>query len=96
MAWQAWGLLGVVLGVIFKFAARTHGPGAWFAAICVGVAGSLLGGWIAGVVWGEGILDVRTANLIGAVLGAALMLAIYWYRMSHRTPGTEYINPNAM
>jgi len=96
MAWLAWGLLGIVLGIVFKVVARSHGPGAWFAAICVGVSGALVGGWIAGVVWGEGILEVRSANLMGVVLGAAVMLAVYRYRLSHRTPGSEYINPNAM
>jgi uncharacterized membrane protein YeaQ/YmgE (transglycosylase-associated protein family) len=96
MAWLAWTLLGFVLGIIFKLVARTHGPGAWFAGICVGVGGGLTGGWIVSLVWGEGVLDVRAGNLIGAVLGAIILLAIYWYRLRHRLPGTEYINPNAM
>ncbi len=96
MAWLAWALLGCVLGLLFKMFVRTPGPGAWFVAICVGVAGGVVGGWIASIVWGEGVLDVRTGNLIGTVIGAIILLVIYWYRVQHRRPGTQYINPNAM
>jgi uncharacterized membrane protein YeaQ/YmgE (transglycosylase-associated protein family) len=95
-AWGAWALLGIGIGILFKFI--THRPGArgWLAGICVGVAGSLTGGWIAADVWNQGVLNTRVANLGGAVIGGVVLLALYWYRLRRRASATQTVNPNAM
>ncbi len=96
MAWLAWGLLGLAVGIIFKFVAQRPGIEGLVAGICVGVAGGETGGWIAGYVWGQGVIGAGTANLAGAVVGAIALLAFYWYRLKHHRPGNQYVNPNAM
>jgi uncharacterized membrane protein YeaQ/YmgE (transglycosylase-associated protein family) len=50
-------------------------PGGIVATILLGIAGSLVGGFLANAL-GMGNGD-RTAGLIGSVIGAIILLAIY-------------------
>jgi uncharacterized membrane protein YeaQ/YmgE (transglycosylase-associated protein family) len=62
-----------VIGVIAKLLMPGKDPGGWFATILLGIAGSWIGGFAISLVGLTGILP----GLIGAVLGAMLLLAAY-------------------
>ena len=67
------GVFGLVIGVIAKLLMPGKDPGGWFATILLGIAGSWIGGFLISLVGVTGVVP----GLIGAVLGAMLLLAAY-------------------
>ena len=68
-------ILGLIAGALAKLIMPGRDPGGIFVTILLGIAGSLLGGFLFNVI---GIGDGETwAGLIGAVIGAIIILAIY-------------------
>ena len=67
------GLVGLVIGVIAKFLMPGPDPGGWFVTILLGIAGSWVGGFVFGMIGLAGL----GGSLVGAVLGAMLLLFLY-------------------
>lgn len=68
-------ILGLIAGALAKFIMPGDDPGGIFITILLGIAGSLLGGFLANLLGiGEG---GSAAGLIGSVIGAIILLAIY-------------------
>lgn len=69
------GLIGLIVGALAKWIMPGRDPGGWFVTMLVGIAGSIIAGFLGRIVgWyrpGEG------AGLIASVLGAILVLWIY-------------------
>lgn len=63
-------LLGLVAGLIARFVVPGPDPMGWLGTTLLGVAGALLGGFLFG-----GPDD--TVGLIGAVVGAVIVLVVY-------------------
>ena len=76
--WLSWIVLGLVAGALAKFLVPGRDPSGCLVTIVLGIAGALVGGFIASLVgWGGALrpeLDVR--SLLLATLGAALLLVI--------------------
>ena len=73
----SWIFLGLIAGAIAKFLVPGRDPGGIFVTIIIGIAGAILGGFIASVL---GFGRVEAFNLGGifiATLGAVLLLVIY-------------------
>lgn len=68
-------VIGLIAGAIAKLIMPGRDPGGIIATILLGIAGSLVGGFLANAL-GMGNGD-RTAGLIGSVIGAIILLAIY-------------------
>jgi uncharacterized membrane protein YeaQ/YmgE (transglycosylase-associated protein family) len=68
-------IIGLIAGAIAKLIMPGRDPGGIVATILLGIAGSLVGGFLANAL-GMGNGD-RTAGLIGSVIGAIILLAIY-------------------
>ncbi len=66
-------LFGLVVGVIAKLLMPGPDPGGWFATILLGIAGS----WVGSFVFGLFGLGGGGVGIIGAILGAMLLLLIY-------------------
>jgi uncharacterized membrane protein YeaQ/YmgE (transglycosylase-associated protein family) len=66
-------VVGLVIGAIAKLLMPGPDPGGWFVTILLGIAGS----WVGGLVFGLLGLAGLGASLVGAVLGAMLLLFIY-------------------
>lgn len=66
-------LVGLIIGAVAKFLMPGPDPGGWFVTILLGIAGS----WVGGLVFGLLGLQGMATGLIGAVLGAMLLLLIY-------------------
>lgn len=73
-------LLFVVFGLIVGLLARALMPGrqsmGWLWTALLGIAGSLLGGFIASALSDNQPTRFHAVGLIGSVLGALLLLAI--------------------
>ena len=66
-------LIGLVIGAVAKLLMPGKDPGGWFVTILLGIAGSWVGGFLASML---GLKSVA-GELIAAVLGAMLLLALY-------------------
>ena len=76
-------LFGLVVGALAKLIMPGKDPGGIIVTILIGIAGSLLGGFIAnaiGVGGGE-----RYAGWIGSIIGALILLFLYRMFVGRRT-----------
>jgi uncharacterized membrane protein YeaQ/YmgE (transglycosylase-associated protein family) len=71
-----WVIVGLIAGGLAKLIMPGRDPGGIIVTILLGIAGSLVGGFI----FGSG-----AAGLIGSVIGAIILLAIYRFVMRRRT-----------
>jgi uncharacterized membrane protein YeaQ/YmgE (transglycosylase-associated protein family) len=88
-------LLGLVAGAIGRALvpndafASMSGPVSWLASTVVGLLGALLGYWLFGLI-GIGDDDAFDwGGLIGAVIGAVVLVAIFSAVMRRRTPANR-------
>lgn len=72
-----WIVFGLIVGVLAKWIMPGNDPGGMFITILLGIAGALLGGFIASAM-GLGTANSFTlGSMIIAILGALLLLFIY-------------------
>jgi uncharacterized membrane protein YeaQ/YmgE (transglycosylase-associated protein family) len=68
-------ILGLIAGAIAKLIMPGRDPGGIIVTILLGIAGSVVGGFLWNMLVGND--GDNTAGLIGSVLGALLLLALY-------------------
>jgi len=66
-------LVGLIIGAIAKLLMPGPDPGGWFVTVLLGIAGS----WVGRFVFGAIGMTTLGGSLVGAVLGAMLILLIY-------------------
>jgi uncharacterized membrane protein YeaQ/YmgE (transglycosylase-associated protein family) len=72
-----WIIVGAIAGAVAKFLMPGNDPGGFIITILLGIAGALVGGFIASAI-GLGPVDgFSIGGLIIAILGAVLLLIIY-------------------
>ncbi len=71
-----WILFGAVVGAIAKLIMPGKDPGGCLATIALGILGSVVGGFIIGLIW-PGRSTLTPAGWIGSILGALLLLWLY-------------------
>ncbi len=78
MSILAWIVLGLLAGVVAKWLMPGAGPGGIIVTILLGIAGALVGGFLA-VALGisNGVDDFDFGSFVIAVLGSMLLLALY-------------------
>lgn len=76
-------LFGLVVGIIAKLLMPGRDPGGFIITILLGIAGSLLGGWLGRMMGLYGPND--GAGFFMALLGSILLLALYRLTMRGRT-----------
>ena len=89
MSFIAFLILGLIAGAIAKAILPGKQGGGWFITLLLGVIGALLGGWLAGVLFGidlGGFFDITT--WIIAILGSIIVLLIYGLITRNRTNRT--------
>jgi uncharacterized membrane protein YeaQ/YmgE (transglycosylase-associated protein family) len=70
-------LIGMVAGWVAQLVlGRRTGSGSWGEAIVAGLLGSLVFGLGASLIAGDGF-DIRLSGLLGSILGAIVVLAIW-------------------
>ena len=65
--------VGLLIGAVAKLLMPGPDPGGWLVTILLGIAGSWVGGFVFGLIGLSGF----GASLVGAILGAMLLLLIY-------------------
>ena len=70
-----WIIFGAIIGVIARFIMPGRDPMGWVMTIVLGIAGSVLGGLLLGIIIGGRTTD--PAGWIGSILGALLLLWLY-------------------
>lgn len=90
MSWILFILFGLVIGLL----ARALVPGRQNIGIIwtlvLGVAGALLGGWVAQMISGTRLTEISLVGFIGALIGAVVLLLAYVAiarRTGHALPG---------
>lgn len=73
----SWIVFGLVVGVIAKLLMPGKDPGGFIVTMLLGIAGSLIGGFIGRAFTGNGAGDSAGAGYIMSIVGAILLLAIY-------------------
>lgn len=77
-------LIGLIAGAIAKLIMPGRDPGGIIMTILLGIAGSFVGGFLARML-GMGTEGDMTAGLIGSVIGAIILLALYRMFVGRRT-----------
>jgi uncharacterized membrane protein YeaQ/YmgE (transglycosylase-associated protein family) len=73
--WLWMAIIGLVIGALAKLIMPGKDPGGIFITMLLGIAGSLLAGWIGRAVgWYQ---EGQSAGFIMSVIGAIILLAIY-------------------
>jgi uncharacterized membrane protein YeaQ/YmgE (transglycosylase-associated protein family) len=77
-----WIVFGLVVGIVAKFIMPGRDPGGIIVTIVLGIVGAMLGGWLGRVMglYREG----EAAGFIMAVVGAIVILGLYWLVMPGR------------
>lgn len=75
-------LIGLIAGAIAKLIMPGNDPGGWIVTMLLGVAGAFVGGFLFQMI---GIGGGGPAGLIGAIIGALILLALYRLFVGRRT-----------
>ena len=78
-----WIVLGLIAGALAKAILPGDDPGGIIVTILLGIAGSFVGGFLFNSLLGRG--EDSTSGLIGSVIGAIILLAIYRMFVGRRT-----------
>ncbi len=69
-----WIIIGLIAGALAKLIMPGDDPGGIIVTILIGIAGAIVGGWLAGLI---GIGGGTIITIITATIGAIILLAIY-------------------
>jgi uncharacterized membrane protein YeaQ/YmgE (transglycosylase-associated protein family) len=69
--------MGLIAGIIAKLLMPGKDPGGCIITVVIGIAGALLGGWLASLLGFGGISGFDFRSLIIAILGSFILLAIF-------------------
>jgi uncharacterized membrane protein YeaQ/YmgE (transglycosylase-associated protein family) len=69
--------MGLIADIIAKLLMPGKDPGGCIITVVIGIAGALLGGWVASLLGFGGISGFDFRSLIIAILGSFILLAIF-------------------
>jgi uncharacterized membrane protein YeaQ/YmgE (transglycosylase-associated protein family) len=73
----SWLILGLVVGVLAKWLMPGNDPGGIFVTIAIGVAGALIGGFLASTVGLGTVTGFNFGSVVIATVGSLLLLVVY-------------------
>jgi len=77
MGFLSWIVLGLIAGILAKVLMPGRDPGGLIITIVIGIAGAMLGGFIAiSVGWGN-VSGINLHSLMVAIGGSVLVLLVY-------------------
>ena len=77
MGFLSWILLGLVVGVLAKWLLPGKDPGGFIITILIGIAGAVVGGYLATLLGLGAVTGFNLGSLAIAVVGAILLLLVY-------------------
>lgn len=72
-----WVVFGLIAGLIAKFLMPGNDPGGFFITILIGVAGAVVGGFLATSLGFGGVDGFNFGSLVVAVVGSIVLLVGY-------------------
>ncbi len=72
-----WILMGLIAGAIAKLLTPGRDPGGCIITILIGIAGALIGGFLATLLGFGGLTGFDLRSLVIATLGAIILLAVF-------------------
>jgi uncharacterized membrane protein YeaQ/YmgE (transglycosylase-associated protein family) len=72
-----WIVLGLIAGILAKLVMPGDDPGGFIITTLLGIAGALVGGFIASALGFGSVSGFNLASILIAILGAILLLLIY-------------------
>lgn len=79
-------IIGLIAGAIAKLIMPGNDPGGWIVTMLLGVAGAFVGGFLFRML---GIGGEGPAGLIGAIIGALILLGLYRLFVGRRGTATR-------
>ena len=74
----AWIVVGLIAGILAKWAMPGPDPGGIITTILIGVVGALVGGFVvSGLLGNSGLSGINLTSILVATLGAIILLAVY-------------------
>lgn len=73
----AWIILGGVAGALAKWIMPGDDPGGFFVTIIIGIAGALVGGFVAKPLGFDGVTGFNLGSIAIAIVGALVLLFAY-------------------
>jgi uncharacterized membrane protein YeaQ/YmgE (transglycosylase-associated protein family) len=84
-------ITGLIVGAIAKLLMPGRDPGGWIVTILLGIAGSVVAGFIGrSVGWYQ---PGAPAGFIASIIGAVILLVIYRIIVGRRTPSDRVSGP---
>jgi uncharacterized membrane protein YeaQ/YmgE (transglycosylase-associated protein family) len=71
-----WLIVGLIAGVLAKWAVPGEGPGGILGDIIVGIVGAFIGGWVFNFFGHTGVTGLNIGSIIVAFIGAVILLYI--------------------
>jgi uncharacterized membrane protein YeaQ/YmgE (transglycosylase-associated protein family) len=72
----SWVVFGLIVGALARLILIGSDPMGWFATLLLGVAGSIVGGFICYLLFGRGESGFQPAGFFFSLLGAILLLLV--------------------
>jgi uncharacterized membrane protein YeaQ/YmgE (transglycosylase-associated protein family) len=72
----SWIVFGLIVGGLARLVLSGSDPMSWLATLLLGVAGSIVGGFIGSLVFGAGSDGFQPAGFFFSLLGAILLLLV--------------------
>jgi uncharacterized membrane protein YeaQ/YmgE (transglycosylase-associated protein family) len=82
-----WALFGLIIGAIARFLVPGKQPMSLLMTAVLGIVGSLLGGGISWLIWGNPEGTYNPGGWIMSIVGAVILVLIYARVMAARAPG---------
>lgn len=73
----SWIILGLIAGALAKLLMPGRDPGGIIVTIIIGIAGAVVGGFIASAIGFGSVTGINLGSIIVSILGAILLLWIY-------------------
>ncbi len=73
----SWLLFGLIVGALAKWLMPGKDPGGLFITILIGIAGAMVGGFLASLIGIGGVSGFNFGSILIAVAGALLLLWLY-------------------
>jgi uncharacterized membrane protein YeaQ/YmgE (transglycosylase-associated protein family) len=86
-------ILGLLAGAIAKALMPGDDPGGWIVTTIIGIAGALIGGFLAAALFGADPLDefFDISTWLTAIIGSIILLALYRVIVNRRGGGHSIV-----
>jgi uncharacterized membrane protein YeaQ/YmgE (transglycosylase-associated protein family) len=72
----AWLIVGLIAGLLARWAVPGEGPGGVIGDITVGIVGAFIGGWIFNAFGHTGVTGINLYSIVVAFIGGVVLLLI--------------------